>query len=189
MQMGKGMKIIIVGSEGSGKTTQTRLLAEEFVLHPVCVGDLVRAEIRKDTSLGQICREVRERGDYLPDAEIGQLVLPYLGQLDISSGFVMEGYPRTLIQAQTLKMFLREHNTCLDKAVFLTLTEEEAIARLVKRGRADDTPSKIRGRLQAFNRDVNKMRAFYLSEGILVEVNGGLPIDGVYVSIKKALGV
>lgn len=181
------MKIIIVGPEGSGKTTQAELLAEGFALHPVCVGDLVRAEIKKGTSLGQRCREVREKGGYLPDAEIDQLVLPYLGQLDLSLGFVMEGYPRSLVQAQTLKTLLKEQNTYLDKAVFLTLSEEEAINRLTKRGRPDDTPSRIRGRLRAYYRDAEKMRLFYQSEGIFVGINGSPSVEEVYASIKQVL--
>lgn len=181
------MIVVVLGPEGSGKTTQAELLAKELVIPLVSTGRLVRAEIKKGTPLGERCQEVGNRGGYLRDEEINQIVIPFLERLPDKANFVLEGYPRRIGQAQRLTKFLTDLDLKLTKVIFLILAEEVIISRLTKRGRFDDTEERIRGRLRNFNQSTQEIIAYYQNLGKLIKIDGQGSVAEVFALIKKAL--
>jgi len=180
-----------MGPPGAGKGTQAIKIAEHYGIPAISTGDIFRALQTADTPLARQVRAIMESGGYVSDEITNQIVADRLAQPDCESGFLLDGYPRTLQQVQTLDDNLAETNRPIDAVISLLAETEEVVARLLRRaeidGRADDNEETIRVRLQVYADQTSPLLEVYRSRGLLVEVNGLGEIDEVSDRVFAAL--
>jgi len=180
-----------MGPPGAGKGTQAIKIAEHYGIPAISTGDIFRALQTADTPLARQVRAIMESGGYVSDEITNQIVADRLAQPDCESGFLLDGYPRTLQQVQTLDDNLAETNRPIDAVISLLAETEEVVARLLRRaeidGRADDNEETIRVRLQVYADQTAPLLEVYRSRGLLVEVNGLGEIDEVSDRVFAAL--
>jgi adenylate kinase len=185
------MRLLIMGPPGAGKGTQAKLIAEHYRIPAISTGDIFRAMKNADTPLARQVREIMESGGYVSDEITNEIVKDRLAQPDCQEGFLLDGYPRTLQQVQTLDESLAETNRPLDAVISLLADTDEVVARLLKRaaidGRSDDNEETIRVRLQVYAEQTEPLLDVYRSRGLLVEVNGLGEIDEVSERVFVAL--
>jgi adenylate kinase len=185
------MRLLIMGPPGAGKGTQAKRIAEHYGIPAISTGDIFRAMKNADTPLARQVRAIMESGGYVSDEITNEIVKDRLAQPDCQRGFLLDGYPRTLQQVQTLDDYLSETNRPLDAVISLLADADEVVARLLKRaaidGRADDNEETIRVRLQVYAEQTEPLLGVYRSRGLLVEVNGLGEIDEVSERVFVAL--
>jgi len=185
------MRLLIMGPPGAGKGTQAIKIAEHYGIPAISTGDIFRALQTADTPIARQVRAIMESGGYVSDEITNQIVADRLAQPDCESGFLLDGYPRTLQQVQTLDDNLAETNRPIDAVISLLADTEEVVARLLRRaeidGRADDNEETIRVRLQVYADQTAPLLEVYRSRGLLVEVNGLGEIDEVSERVFAAL--
>ena len=184
------MRILILGPQGSGKGTQAKLMADVYGVPHVATGDILRSAISEGSQLGRRIQPIYERGDLVPDELMVDLIRE---RLEGEDGFVLDGFPRTLPQAEALDAMLDEIGKPLDVVLLLEVSDEIALERLLKRleveGRADDTPDAIRNRLRLYHEHTEPVVDRYRAEGRLVAVDGARGVDEVATAIEDALQV
>jgi adenylate kinase len=180
-----------MGPPGAGKGTQAIKIAQHYGIPAISTGDIFRALQTADTPLARQVRAIMESGGYVSDEITNQIVADRLAEPDCESGFLLDGYPRTLQQVQTLDDNLAETNRPIDAVISLLADTEEVVARLLRRaeidGRADDNEETIRVRLQVYADQTAPLLEVYRSRGLLVEVNGLGEIDEVSDRVFAAL--
>ena len=180
-----------MGPPGAGKGTQAIKIAEHYGIPAISTGDIFRALQTADTPLARQVRAIMESGGYVSDEITNEIVADRLAQPDCTSGFLLDGYPRTLQQVQTLDDHLAETERPIDAVISLLADTEEVVARLLRRaeidGRADDNEQTIRVRLQVYADQTAPLLEVYRSRGLLVEVNGLGDIDEVSDRVFTAL--
>jgi adenylate kinase len=185
------MQLVIMGPPGAGKGTQATRIAEHYGIPAISTGDIFRAMKTADTPLARQVREIMESGGYVSDEITNAIVADRLGQKDCQPGFLLDGYPRTLQQVQTLDDYLAGTNRPLDAAISLVADTDEVVARLLRRaeieGRSDDNEETIRVRLQVYTEQTEPLLDLYRSRGLLVEVGGLGEIDEVSQRVFAAL--
>jgi len=185
------MRLLIMGPPGAGKGTQAIKIAQHYGIPAISTGDIFRALQTADTPLARQVRAIMESGGYVSDEITNQIVADRLAEPDCESGFLLDGYPRTLQQVQTLDDNLAESNRPIDAVISLLADTEEVVARLLRRaeidGRADDNEETIRVRLQVYADQTAPLLEVYRSRGLLVEVNGLGEIDEVSDRVFAAL--
>jgi adenylate kinase len=185
------MRLLIMGPPGAGKGTQATRIAEHYRIPAISTGDIFRAMKHADTPLARQVREIMESGGYVSDEITNEIVKDRLARPDCQQGFLLDGYPRTLQQVQTLDDYLAETNRPLDAVISLLADTDEVVARLLKRaaidGRSDDNEETIRVRLQVYTEQTEPLLDVYRSRGVLVEVNGLGEIDEVSERVFAAL--
>jgi adenylate kinase len=185
------MRLLIMGPPGAGKGTQAKLIAEHYRIPAISTGDIFRAMKNADTPLAQQVRAIMESGGYVSDEITNEIVKDRLAQSDCQAGFLLDGYPRTLQQVQTLDDNLAEAERPLNAVISLVADTEEVVARLLRRaeteGRSDDNEETIRVRLQVYAEQTEPLLNVYRSRGLLVEVNGLGEIDEVSERVFAAL--
>ena len=185
------MRLLIMGPPGAGKGTQAMRIAEHYRIPAISTGDIFRAMKHADTPLAQQVREIMESGGYVSDEITNEIVKDRLAKPDCQEGFLLDGYPRTLQQVQTLDDYLAETNRTLDAVISLLADTDEVVARLLKRaaidGRTDDNDETIRVRLKVYAEQTEPLLDVYRSGGLLVEVNGLGEIDEVSERVFAAL--
>jgi len=186
------MYIIFYGPEGSGKSTQAKLLAQELKLPHLASGDLVRKYAAEDQGImGDVCREVLNTGHYVPDSEMFVLWKQRLKEPDTEKGWVIDGFPRNMTQALFLDDKLDKYGKCVSAVFYLNVSEKESINRLVKRGRKNpdgelhDSPEKIKERLRRYKLEEKDVLDFYKKKGVLQVVDGERPIETIQQDILK----
>jgi adenylate kinase len=184
-------RLLILGAPGSGKGTQGTTLSGEYGIPAIATGDIFRHNIRTSTPLGLKVKAIVDAGDYVPDDLVNELVRDRLGEDDASTGFLLDGYPRTLDQVRFLDELLAERGQSLDAVIQLVAHTDEVVGRLgrraVEQGRMDDSEAAIRHRLGVFARETAPLVAVYGGRGLLVEVDGLGEIDDVAGRIREAL--
>jgi adenylate kinase len=182
------VRILILGPQGSGKGTQARLLADAYDIPHVATGDILRAAVAEGSELGEKVAPILERGDLVPDDLMVELIRE---RLTNEHGFVLDGFPRTVPQAEALDAMLEEIGKPLDVALMLEVDDDVALERLRGRGeaegRADDEPAAIRNRLRLYHARTEPVVDRYRENGTLVTVNGERPVDVVAASIEDEL--
>ncbi len=185
------MQLLIMGPPGAGKGTQAKLIAEHYEIPAISTGDIFRAMKTSDTPLARQVRAIMESGGYVSDEITNEIVKDRLAQSDCDGGFLLDGYPRTMQQVQTLDDYLAETERALDAVLSLVADTDEVVARLLRRaeieGRSDDNEETIRVRLQVYAEQTEPLLEIYRPRGLLVEVDGLGEIDDVSERVFAAL--
>jgi adenylate kinase len=183
--------ILLLGPQGAGKGTQGRLIADEYRIPHVATGDMLRAAMAAGSELGRQVQPIYDAGGLVPDDLMIALIRERLGEADAQNGFVLDGFPRTMPQAEALEEMLREIGRDLDVVFQLQLPDEVGRERMVKRaaeeGRTDDTPEVIERRLQLYHDETEPLIEYYRSRGNLVGIHAGRPVEAVFAEIQQAL--
>ena len=185
------MNVLLLGPQGSGKGTQAKLIASDYGLPHIATGDMLRAAIAADSELGRRVKPILESGQLVPDDLMVQLIRERLSEPDASDGFVLDGFPRTLAQAEALDEMLEEIGRELDVIMEFQLDEDTAIGRMLGRaaeeGRADDTPEVMRTRLELYREMTLPVVEHYRATGKLVGIHADRPIPDVYAEVQQTL--
>ncbi len=184
------VRLLIVGPPGAGKGTQAARIAEHFAIPTISTGDIFRANIKNETELGKRVKEIVDAGDYVPDSLTNELVSDRLSEADATTGFLLDGYPRTPDQVRFLDELLASHGHKLDAVLRLKADQDEIVRRLTKRaleqGRADDSEEAIRHRQQVYRRETAPVLELFRDKGLLIEVDGLGTVDEVTERIWAA---
>ena len=185
------MRFLIMGPPGAGKGTQAVRLSKRIGGAHISTGDIFRANVSQQTELGKTAQRYMDAGEYVPDEVTNEMVRDRLAQDDARETFILDGYPRTLDQVETLDGILEQLGSKLDGVISLVVDQEELIARLLKRaetsGRADDTEEVIRHRQNVYTEETSPLIKVYGERGLLIEVDGMGEVDDVADRIEKAL--
>jgi adenylate kinase len=185
------MRLLIMGPPGAGKGTQAKLIGEHYGIPAISTGDIFRAMKTADTPLAQQVREIMSSGGYVSDEITNRIVAERLAEADCDGGFLLDGYPRTIAQVETLDAALAERGTPLDVVLSLQADEDEVVARLLRRaeteGRADDNEETIRVRQHIYAEQTAPLLEIYRGQGLLVEVDGLGDVDEVSGRLFAAL--
>lgn len=174
------MKILLIGPQGSGKSTQAQLLAQFLNIPKISTGDIFRKLTENDNEEGRKIKQILDQGKLVDDQTTSKIVEKKLKENDYKDGFVMDGYPRNLKQVDYF-------DPNFDIVFYLKVPNEEIIKRLMERGRADDTLESIKTRLDLYLAQTQPLLKFYKDKGILKEIDGTKTIDQVQNEIKKFL--
>ena len=184
------MHLIILGPHGAGKGTQAKLISEKYAIARISTGDIFRHHIKNNTDFGKKVKEYMNANVYVPDKLTNVVVGVKLKQHK-SEGFVLDGYPRTLAQAEFLDKLLIELGIELDAVINLQVNKEELVKRLIKRGneekRSDDTEEGIRSRMSEYETKAEPVIDYYRRKGKLVDINGDQSIEKVFKDIRQFL--
>jgi len=180
-------RLIFMGPPGAGKGTQAKMLSENVNVPHISTGDILRAAVAEGTSLGQKAEAYMSAGELVPDELMLGLIRERLAQPDAQEGWILDGFPRTVPQAEFLNHLLDEIKQPFDFAVNLDVTDEVIIARLLKRGRQDDDESVIRHRLDVYRQQTEPLIDFYRSRQRLVSINGNQTMESVQADLKQVV--
>lgn len=184
------LNLVLFGAPGSGKGTQSDKLIEEYGLHHISTGEVLRDHIKRETDLGKIAQAYIDEGQLIPD-ELMISILDNVLEEEAKGkkGVIFDGFPRTVAQAEALKGLLAKRGTELHAVVGLEVPDEELVDRLLNRGRltgrADDNLETIQKRLEVYHSQTYPLRAYYEAEGKYRKINGSGDIDAIFAEIKK----
>jgi adenylate kinase len=185
------MRILFLGPPGSGKGTQARRLAERLAIPTISTGDILREAVRRGTPLGREVQTVMERGDLVPDSTMIALIHERLSAPDARDGFILDGFPRTVAQAQALERELPGNGNGISAVINLLVPEAILIERLRGRsnaeGRADDRPEAVVERLKVYQEKTAPLVEFFRQKRLLAEVPGVGEVSEVAERIDRAL--
>ncbi|MUL77330.1 adenylate kinase [Mycolicibacterium sp. CBMA 226] len=180
------MRMVLLGPPGAGKGTQAEKLAEKFGIPQISTGDLFRSNISKGTPLGVEAKKYLDAGDLVPAELTNALVDDRLDADDTASGFILDGFPRSVEQAVALRDMLAKRNLKLDAVLEFRVSESELLTRLKSRGRADDTEEVILNRMKVYRDETAPLLDYYRDELVSVDAVGSL--DEVFARALQALG-
>ena len=180
------MKLILIGIQGAGKSTQGNLLSEKLKIPYLSTGHIFRELAKEKTPLGRYIKEVMTAGYLIPDRKTLQIVTEYLLRAEYKPGYILDGFPRTITQAKKF------HNS-IDKVIYLRVLDKEALWRLAyrngegKEGREDDTLGAIKKRIELFHKFTEPVLDYYRSHHKLIEVDGERKIEDIQKEILKKI--
>jgi adenylate kinase len=188
------MRLILLGPPGAGKGTQAQRLVAKHGIVQLSTGDMLRAAVAAGTPVGLKVKDIMDRGDLCPDDIVVAIIADRIEQPDAKKGFILDGFPRTVHQAEALERMLREKGLTLDGVVELKVDEAALIRRIesrikqtLARGeplRKDDDPEVLKTRLEAYRRQTAPLIYYYREKGLLRAVDGMAPIDEVTAAIN-----
>lgn len=181
------MRIVLFGAPGSGKGTQAHRLLEESGAPQIATGDLLRGAVAAGTELGKKAKAAMDAGDLVADELVVGMIRERLKEPDAEYGFILDGFPRSLAQAEALDQMLDDMGRPLQKVIHLKVDDDEIVNRLLARGRADDTEATIRHRLEVFHKQTEPLLDYYDEQGKLATVEGVGEIDDIHRRINAAL--
>jgi adenylate kinase len=185
------VNLLVLGPQGAGKGTQAKRIAADYGIPHISTGEMFRAEIDAGTDFGRRLKSVLDSGELVPDELTIAKIRERLAEPDAADGFVLDGFPRNLAQAEALDSMLAEIGRSLDAILFFDLPDEVGRERMQRRaqeeGRTDDTPETIARRLEIYHRDTEPVVEHYRATGKLVPLHAGRTVDQVYREIQEAL--
>lgn len=207
------MRIVLLGAPGAGKGTQAALISERYGIPHISTGDILREAVKQGTELGKSAQTYMSRGELVPDDVVIGIAAERIEQTDARKGFLLDGFPRTLVQAQALDRVLAQRNLGLDAVVSLEVDEDEVVRRLGGRKvcskcgaihtaasgaacdlcgaelitRADDQPEAVRRRLQVYREQTEPLVEYYDRAGILKRVPAVGSVEEVFEKVSKIL--
>ncbi|MBO6674241.1 MAG: adenylate kinase [Rhizobiales bacterium] len=191
------MRLILLGPPGAGKGTQAARLVETYNIPQLSTGDMLRAAVAAGTETGLKAKAVMEAGDLVSDEIVNQIVSDRISEPDCARGFILDGYPRTLQQADAVEEILKKKGRRLDAVLELVVDDRALVGRIVKRAedakaagqpvRKDDTPEVFDERLRAYYKSTAPLTGYYYAKGNLKTVNGMASIDEVTAEINSVL--
>ena len=184
------MNVLVLGPQGSGKGTQAKRISADHEIPHVSTGDMFRA-LDYEKPLGREVREIMDRGDLVPDEITIRMIRERLAEDDALEGFILDGFPRNLAQAEALDEMLREIGRNLDVIFFFDLDDatakQRALGRAHEEGRTDDTPETIARRLAVYHEQTEPVVEYYRTTGKLVPLHAGRTVEDVSEEIEDAL--
>lgn len=211
------VKIVLLGPPGAGKGTQAKMIQEKFNIPHISTGDILRDNLKRGTDLGKEAQKYMEAGELVPDSVLIGIIKDRLAQPDTNDGFMLDGYPRTIPQAEALSEILDELNNPLDVVVNIDVPDEELVKRLTGRRmckcgasyhvmfnppkaegvcdtcgdelyqRADDSEGPIRNRLEVYKQQTQPLIDYYTDKGINANIDGNKAIDDIFKDIAAVL--
>lgn len=181
------VRIILFGPPGSGKGTQAESLCAGWGLPKISTGEILRDAIRIGSPTGAQARDLVDRGELVPDGLMTRIVDERLSQKDCAAGFVLDGFPRTIAQAETLEAFLRDRGDRIDAVASLRVEEEELVRRMADRGRDDDSEAVIRNRLEVYRRETEPLVLYFRKCEKLIEIDGMGRAEDITERIRSAV--
>jgi adenylate kinase len=183
--------LVILGPPGAGKGTQAGRISADVGIPHIATGDMLREAMEAGTPLGREVKPIYDAGDLIPDELMIGLIRERLSAPDTGAGFILDGFPRTVRQAEALAGMLAEIDRELAVVLRFELPEEVAVERLVGRareqGRADDTPDVIRHRLEVFRAKTEPVVRYYRDTGLLVDIDADRAVEDVLADVQRAL--
>ncbi len=185
------LNIIIFGAPGSGKGTQSELLIEKYNLDHISTGEVLRAEIEKQTELGKIANIHISKGHLVPDELIIDTLENVLDEKENSNGIIFDGFPRTIAQGEALEKILEERGTSVTIVLNLEVEKEELVQRLLNRGkvsgRSDDNFETISSRLNVYTEQTAPLINYYKKQGKLVNIKGAGTVEDIFEKIVHSI--
>jgi adenylate kinase len=185
------LNVLLLGPQGAGKGTQAKRISAEYGIPHIASGEILRAEMDAGTELGMRVKDVYDRGDLVSDDLMIELIRNRLEQPDTEAGFVLDGFPRTTVQAEALDSMFNDIGRNFSVAFALQIPDGVAFDRLRRRaeveGRADDTDEAIRRRLDNYHRETEPLIEYYRTRGNLVPIHGDRSENQVFAEIQRAL--
>ena len=190
------MRLIFLGPPGAGKGTQAQRIESFLNIKQLSTGDMLRAAVAAKTPVGLVAQDIMARGDLVPDEVVVGIIADRIDEADCANGFILDGFPRNVAQAEALNVMLDEKGLTLDGVIELKVNSEILIGRILKRAeesdggpREDDTQEALTHRLRVYEEQTAPVSAYYAGKGVLKEVDGMQEIDQVTEAIKATLGV
>ncbi|MFW5692858.1 MAG: adenylate kinase [Thermoguttaceae bacterium] len=181
------MQIVFIGPPGAGKGTQAERIVQKYGLAHLSTGDMLRAARDAKTPVGVEAETYMAAGQLVPDDIIVAIIAERLEQPDCQNGYLLDGFPRTIAQAEALDRMLAEKGTSLDCVLELDVPEEELFRRLAGRGRADDQPEVIRQRLVAYREQTAPLLDYYRKQGLLKSIDGLGTVEEIFERAEAVL--
>ncbi|MDP9210074.1 MAG: adenylate kinase [Actinomycetota bacterium] len=185
------MRVLLIGPPGAGKGTQASRIAGHFDLARIATGDLLREQVVDGTELGKVAKAYMDRGDLVPDDLVIEMTRDRMVEANEEGGYVLDGYPRTLAQAEAAYRWALARGIPFDLTLYFEIEEQELLARLAGRAReehrSDDTEETVRHRLEVFANQTRPLVDYYQRRGILVPINAVGPIDAISEEIFATL--
>ncbi|TPK75760.1 adenylate kinase [Mesorhizobium sp. B2-3-14] len=191
------MRLILLGPPGAGKGTQAQRLVEKHGIPQLSTGDMLRAAVQAGTEVGKRAKAVMDAGELVSDAIVNAIVAERIDQADCAKGFILDGYPRTLVQADAVESMLSARGIDLDTVIELVVDDRALVGRIVKRAddakaagqpvRKDDNPAVFEERLREYYKKTAPLTGYYYAKGKLKTVDGMASIDAVTAEIEAVL--
>ncbi len=192
------MRLVLVGPPGAGKGTQAQFLATHYLIPHISTGDIFRANLKAGTPLGIEVKAFMDRGELVPDSVTNEMVRDRLTHDDVGNGFLLDGFPRNVAQAEVLKIILADKKTPLDAVLELSIANEEIVNRLSTRRtldpstgvyyqREDDKAEVITRRLEVYSEQTQPIVAFYRSEDLLITISALGAVEEITARAISAL--
>jgi len=191
------MRVVLLGPPGAGKGTQAKALVDRYGIVQLSTGDMLRAAVAAQTPIGLKARDIMARGELVPDEVVVGIVSDRIDQPDARRGFILDGFPRTVPQAEALDLMLKGKGLRLDGVIELKVDEEILVRRIETRVfemrsmgmpiRPDDTPEVLKQRLTAYRAQTAPLVAYYAKKGALKSVDGMAPVEDVTAAIGRTL--
>ncbi|EXL01809.1 adenylate kinase [Aquamicrobium defluvii] len=191
------MRLILLGPPGAGKGTQAQRLVSKYGIPQLSTGDMLRAAVAAQTPVGQQAKAIMDAGELVSDAIVNAIVAERIDQPDCARGFILDGYPRTLAQADAVETMLRERGLKLDAVIELVVDDRALVGRIVKRAeeaaaagepvRKDDNPEVFEERLREYYKKTAPLIGYYHAKGMLRGVDGMAAMDEVTAQIGALL--
>ena len=192
------MRLILLGPPGAGKGTQAARLVERLDIPQLSTGDMLRAAVAARTPVGLQAKEIMDQGSLVPDEVVVAIVAARIEEPDARKGFILDGFPRTVGQAEALDRMLADKSLKIDAVIDFKVDENALVERIVRRAeetrargepvRKDDNPEVFRTRLAAYREQTAPLAAYYHGKGLLRTVDGMAPIDDVTDAIRAIIG-